>query len=548
MTTEETLRDQAAVPVILRIQADIDGASSRLQPLLKTVKELLFDKSFNVSAIWLKHGIRDRNASSIFRELDTTPRDYILNARMETAERLLLATNVQVHRIARLVGYSNNVSFRKAFRRWKGMTATEVRKRAGFECREGTGFDEAIADGLAGRLSSAQMVELASRLKVVMLGLQSLEKGLPHELDSLLRDPAKVEPYQVSLLVLPRLAGLSFEDQRQVILWARPFSTSALFDALHQRSRAEGRKDRRRGVELSLLALDSVETNAQSLGDLYHVLRPQAWAWLGNAHRLDLDFLAADRALDQALGALRHTEDSFAAGIVHLSQGTLRTFQRRHDEAVRLFDVALPAFEEVGAEEWQIRTLIQRAASLDYAEHYEDALATLTRVSSFPGSGSKDFSVLLAYNAAATLVKLGRLEQAKLHLASLDGDYRSDTEEWRHQWLEARIEQESGEADQAEKKYITAVQSLEDSGESLYRSLVLLDLAVMYAEQDRSLDVIRICKSIYPVFESLKIYEETLASVRLLGQAIADSRITVDLLRDLRASFLRDPLAYTKTS
>lgn len=542
MTREETVRAQAALPVFLRIQADIDRVSARLRPLLLTVKQLLFEKSFKVGVLWRKHRIRDRNAASFFRELDTTPHRYILGARMEVAEALLLRTNLPIRRIAGLVGYGNDMTFRRAFKSWKGINPSEVRQRVAR--REEPGFDKVLADGVAGRLSPTQTLELASRLKVVMLELRAQEKSLPHDLGSSLHPPDRCESYQVELFVLPRLAGLSFADQRQEILRSRPFATSALFDALHQRSRDEGRQDRRRGVELAQLALESVEVNAGSLGPLYHVLRPQAWAWLGNAHRLNLDFLAADRAIDRALQALHSTDEAFASAIVHLCQGTLRTFQRRHEEAVQTFDIAFRFLEGTKAEAWQVRTLILRAAALGYAERFDESLTTLWRAESLPGADHEHFSFLLPHTIVTVLVRANRCTEAKERLRELDPTRGFGASRWRVRWLEAYLAHGDGELLESEAKYLAAVRELEDLEEPLDHAVVLLDLAVLYADLKRSVDLLSICKTIYRFFDSLRLHEETSVSIRLLGQAILEERVSRDLLRRLRSSLNRDPLAW----
>ncbi len=538
MTNEETLRDQAAKPTLLRIRTDVDGASQRLQPLLVTVKKRLFEGSFNVQALWREHKIRDKNAPAIFKEIDTVPRAYILRGRMETAERLLLQTPLAVSRIGRLVGYLNPVSFRKAFKKWKGCTPSELRERHGLVK---AGFEQTVADALAGQLSPSRVGDLMNRLKALLVEMQCLFTGPLDELQSKLVDAAKLEQIQVETLVLPRLAFLSFDEQRHVVQRSRPFSTPALFDALHRESRDQGRQDRQRGVELSQLALDSVEANAESLGPLYHTLRPQAWAWLGNAYRLGLDFVAADRAIDEAVEVLHSTVDLLTAGIVYLCQGTLRTFQRRHDEAVEVFDVALPAFEGAGDEPWQIATLNHRATALRYAESHEEALATLTKAAALPGAASEPFATELLRDIAITLVRLGRFSDAENQLLTLRDE--SMALHWRHRWIEAYVAQGIGRLEQAEEKYLATAKMLEELDEPLYRALLLLDLVVLYADQKRTADVIPLCNTIYPVFESLRLYDETMASVRLLGQAISESCVSTDVLRSLRSSLRRDPLA-----
>ncbi len=454
MTTEEKLRDQAARPTLLRIQADIERANPRLKPLLRTVKKRLFDKSFNVCALWREHGIRDRNAAAIFQELDTSPSAYILRARMETAESLLQQTALQKWCISQLVGYTDERTFRKTFQKWKGCSPARFRRRKGHRRLVRPGFEQELADAVAGRLCPQRGDQVLERLDAALIQVRSLYAPSFDSLEPMLLDAEKMERVQAESLVFPRLAGLSFEDQRRLIQRSRPFSTPALFDVLHRSSREEGRKDHQRGIELSQLALDSVEANAETLGPRYHDLRPQARAWLGNAYRLALDFLAADQAIEEGVETLPASINPFVTGIVYLCKGTLRTFQRRHDEAVELFDVALPAFEEAGSESWQIKTLIQRAASLDCAESHEAALETLGRAAGLPGADVDYFAFLLPYTTAIALLRVDCFADARELLKDLSYHRGFGSAKWRNSWLEAYVDHGFGRLTEAEEKYL----------------------------------------------------------------------------------------------
>jgi hypothetical protein len=108
--------------------------------------------------------------------------------------------------------------------------------------------------------------------------------------------------------------------------------------------------------------------------------------------------------------------------------------------------------------------------------------------------------------------------------------------------MQAAVAQGFGRLEKAEKKYLATARELERLGETLYRALLLLDLALLYAEQAQTEDVLRICETICPVFESLQMYEETWATVRLFGRAISEDRVTLEVLQNLRSSLRRDPL------
>ncbi len=79
-------------------------------------------------------------------------------------------------------------------------------------------------------------------------------------------------------------------------------------------------------------------------------------------------------------------------------------------------------------------------------------------------------------------------------------------------------------------------------GEPLYAALVLLDLAILRSEAGEVASVVDIASSICRFFEPLKLYDETVASLLLLHQAIDRSEVTKDILRSVRSSLWRDPL------
>lgn len=59
----------------------------------------------------------------------TTPMQYLVERRMTNAQMLLETTNYNIAEIGNLVGYDNPLYFSRIFRRQKGMSPTEYRKR-----------------------------------------------------------------------------------------------------------------------------------------------------------------------------------------------------------------------------------------------------------------------------------------------------------------------------------------------------------------------------------------------------------------------------------
>ncbi len=531
MPRDEELRDQLAEPTLRRIRADRQGVSRRLRPLLDTIARRLFEERFNVDALWEEHGLR-KSAYVWFIELRTTPSNYIADASYEVARRLLSETGIPIWRIAYLLGVSER-AFGRAFKKRGGCMPKAYRMRGG--PRRTFALDAKLGEALVGGLSEDESAELLESLRDATTRVRTLYSP------GGTADAAKhSELAYVEATIWPRLAGLPFEEQRDLVRQCRPFSTSAFYDFLHQKSREEGRRDRRRGIDLARLAVDTLDANKHFLGDLFPTLRPQAHAWVGNTRRLDLDFLGADREIRTALRKLRQTSDPFAAGIVYLCEGTLRMFQRRHDEAIEAFDVAMPAFEEAEETSWMISTLTGRASALFYTDQLKISIETLQKARQLLRE-SNFHALEIEYDLTIALVASERFDEAmktvvKLEAAA-DRDKRPLSRHLVH-WVMANIHEGLGEYETAERLYLATSQELESLGEPIYLGLLLLDLAVMYATVGKSHQVSALTQSIYPTFAAARLYDETLASIEMLSC----TTISAADLHTVRSCLRHDPL------
>lgn len=545
MNRDRSLRDEAAKPVLERIQADRERASERLQPLLATIARRLFDYDFNVAALWRAHAIADKSAATRFQEVGTTPSNYIADARLEVAGNMLAKTSLPLWRVAQACGYASERTFGRAFKQRMGRTPAAYRRNPTLPPARPPLVPK-ISKGLRGRLPKNDSAELLKRLEGIVEGLriryeraaaQDPATPLPK-----LMNGEEFERAQAERLVWPRLEGLPLDRQHEFVRQCRPFATRALFDLLHEKSRELGRYDRQRGVDLSLLALESLEANEASLGELVHKLRPQAWAWLGNARRLAFDFLGADRACQRALAELKSTADPFAAGIVHVCRGTLRMFQRRFDEAAEILEEASPAFQKAGSRQWEVTALLHRALVSIYTTRHEEAVVLLRQAAGLIDGVTEHLAFRVLHTMATALVWAERFEEAEACLQALSPPFEQELWLWQTKWLEASVDHGLGRMDAAEEKYLAALKGLENLDETFYTALLQLDLAVFYTETRRRSSVIEICEGICVALDAMKLYDETMVSLRLLSQAIEETRVTTKVLRNLRASLRTDPL------
>lgn len=525
-SVEETLR---------RIRADADRASERLKPLLLTIARRLADPAFRVVALWKEHGITDKTAPSWFAELGTSPRVYIEDARLGIAAWLLSRTRFPVWKVACDSGYHCEATFCRAFKRRTGATPEQYRQ-SNPPPSSVPELEDRISRGLRDGLGARDGFSLLQEMEGCTEKLRSFHDS--GRLAPTLVSGADFEKHLVESRLWPEIAGQAFDRQRCLVR-SCGLVTPALYELLHRKSREEGRADRQRGIELAQLALDSVA----ELGGIYPGLAAQARAWLGNARRLALDFLGADRDIRQAVEEARHGTDPGSTGIVYWLKGTLRISQRRLDEALADFEDAYSVFEEQGSSEWLVKTLLHKVMALAYGERLPETTEPLEKAAALLDSGTDpDLAFTIEFFATSMLERTGQFEEAEKRVEALRLA-RVASPLWRFQvqWLDANIDQ-GLDRPGAEAKFLSALNGFKTLGEPLYESFLLLDLAIAYAEKGRSAKVIEIAGRILSVFSALRLYEETIVSLKLLGDAVSRAQVPSRLLKEFRGRLRRDPL------
>ena len=107
-----------------------------------------YSENIKISEIASKVGINRSYLTSIFKQqLNMSPQEYLINFRIEIASELLRTTTEPIGSIAVAVGYSDPLTFSKAFRKKTNLTPTEYRKMS-VELRQ-----ESVKGGYTGSFS-----------------------------------------------------------------------------------------------------------------------------------------------------------------------------------------------------------------------------------------------------------------------------------------------------------------------------------------------------------------------------------------------------------
>jgi hypothetical protein len=281
------------------------------------------------------------------RTVGPSPWSFVREARLATAARLLVRTSLDVTEIARQVGYKSVPSFRKAFGAFAGLPPRQYRRRASRQLRAaGPMPRDLLAQGhweeaLAGELPEEEARELDEYLGGIYpeappAAVSSRPAAASHPLIRLRLELAEA--------LADSLPSFSWADQRRLVREAVRFFDPTFFDVLSRRSleaAASGppeSRDPKRGVELALLAVDSLTSSG--LIEVSPSLAALAWTRVAAARWRAADPVGAGEALGQSAKALEGaTEEDLVAPYEAercYLEAAFRWFQGRRDEALEL--------------------------------------------------------------------------------------------------------------------------------------------------------------------------------------------------------------------
>ncbi len=337
----EQALERAAEPALAAIAEDSERAPAWLQPLFDAGAKHLFAPDLSLEQIQQAAGYRDPEMWTAFgQEVEQSPWDYFRDARLETAAHLLLETKISITEIGYLVGYSSPSTFRRPLQEFLGMPPSRYRRQAP-RVLERAGTPPAGSQTnaywermLAGELNGAEARELDDYLaRLTPAGGPATggpAAGGPPAGETTDSGPTTGEPpyggrqedggdgarsrrllrtlAEGLLEVLETVESgeqgvtLSFAERRRLVRDAVVFPDGTLFEALSEHGRRVRRDNPGRGVELALLALDSLA--ARRILETDPALAALAWARLALARWHAGDLEAAAQDLERAANAV----------------------------------------------------------------------------------------------------------------------------------------------------------------------------------------------------------------------------------------------------
>ena len=345
--------------------------------------------------------------------------------------------------------------------------------------------------------------------------------------------------------VAPGLVGellAALPGEREALLRSGRFQTVAVCELLIERSFAEGFQDPAQARELAGLAVQVADRLDILLygWSVVQDFRARAWAYLGNARRLGSDLKGAEEAISLAQyfseeGSADPLEE---ARILDL-KASLLADQGRLEEAAELLDVVIDIYEDIRDAHRQGRALLSKALFLSYAGQPEQSLEWISRGLELIRGEQEPRLVLMAnHNIAWCLADCGRAEEAQRHLDGIRHLYDGFSDPWtrlRLDWLEARIAAGLGRREEAERKLRDLRDAFVEQKLGYEASIVTLDLAALYLEQERTAEVRLLAEEALPVLLAQDIHREAMAALIAFQQATEIERATPRMVQQVAA-------------
>lgn len=290
--------------------------------------------------------------------------------------------------------------------------------------------------------------------------------------------------------------------------------------------------------ELTVFLVDQLPPTAYQ-EDWHADLRIRTWAYLGNAKRVLGEHKSAEADLQRASVLLleQGTGRPFVTAELQHLTASLRVDQRRFEEAFDLLGRAMGTYQRMEDVHAVGRCLVTQAKALVDSGREDEATALLRKVPELLDHERDPKLLLYVYqNLLYCLVNSERFEEAQDGLKTVRkavDKYGSDMDRLRLRWIEGRIAFGLEDLETAETVFRNIQTECLNRRLDIEAAIVSLDLAVLYAEQDREQDLQDLLTAILPLFGSQDLQQEVLATLRLFQGAVRQKVLSPELARQL---------------
>lgn len=273
-------------------------------------------------------------------------------------------------------------------------------------------------------------------------------------------------------------------------------------------------------------------------------LQARAWAELGNVRRVADDLTGAEADLARGLErANQGTGDPrLLARLLDLT-ASLRTDQRRFDEATQLLDWVYGIHMDLGERHEAGRALISKSNAASYSLDVETAVRLLGEgLALIDAERDPKLALAAVHNLLSHLVDEGHIPEARSVLSEGRALYSAHGglfERLKGRWLEGRISLGLADPAEAERSFLEVRSGFAQAGILYDMALVSLDLAALWLEQGRTREIQALLGETVAIFETRGIRREAIAALLMLQEAIERECATVSLLRTVAVELQR---------
>jgi tetratricopeptide (TPR) repeat protein len=345
--------------------------------------------------------------------------------------------------------------------------------------------------------------------------------------------------------LISELLAVPSEKRRLLLANSSRLQTWGVYELLLERSWGLRAVRRTESEDLAKLALelsghlDSSYYSAELIEDL----RARAWAYIANLRRIAADLEGAEQAFQISYTHLkRGTREPVERAVFLDLKSSLRTAQQQFQDAARLLRRAVTIFLHNGDEHRAGKSLVNLGALYSYAGQIEEALPLLQQALTLIDPGQDPRVLLCAWhNLIDDLAMLGRFIEAQGLYRKARPLYQRNRDidlELRRLWVKGKIERGLGQDESAEALFVEARKGFLAENLPVEAALVSLELAVLYAQQERPAELKRLAAEALPIFASRQLGREALAALMFLRQAVESEHLNIEVASGI-ADFLR---------
>jgi tetratricopeptide (TPR) repeat protein len=329
--------------------------------------------------------------------------------------------------------------------------------------------------------------------------------------------------------LLARLQTLAPAQQRLFLENSAAAHTRAVCDDLIELAKAQRHSDAhetRRLAELAVLVAERIPVKEAADAPV------RAWAELGNAHRICGDLAASGEAMAKAWvsGEEGGVDPLVEAELCSLA-ASLESYRRDFDRAIAFLGRAVNLTRQFGDKVSLARLLVLLSSIQEKRGEPEKGIPPLQdALQLLRGTSETDLKINAIHNICFLVTEAGAAKIAAslfLEAEPLRELAASPLDVLRSDWLQGKILDGIGDLEKAERILIRVKERYVGMGLSYAAARVSLDLAVIYVRRMKNSELRGLIGEILPVFRSLRIPRETIATLSLLGRVDCEESLVL---------------------